>query len=174
MSLCGAVKGHAQPVHQVDDDRGLVAHVADQGLMREEIPALDGIVEMDFRRIALPLGVNGGIDSPLRADGVRPFDGLVRDEDHIRLVFAELHGGGQPRQPAPDHDYFLFTLCHHSFPEMVGSTDKGLTENSNTVANPINVSPSPNRKNNTLALRWAWGPMMMPQETQNPHRPLAK
>ncbi len=65
-----AVKHHAHAVEQVDDRGALIAHVLDDGLVGQEVAAVNRVVEVDPGRIALALRIDRGVNAALGADGV--------------------------------------------------------------------------------------------------------
>ena len=56
-ALVGAVEGDAHAVEQVDDGGGAGGHVADGGLVGEEVAAVDGVVEVLEDGVTLALEV---------------------------------------------------------------------------------------------------------------------
>ena len=66
----GAVEGHPHAVEQVDDVRRRVAHALHGRLLGEEVAALERVLDVDVRMVALALGVHGAVDAALGADGV--------------------------------------------------------------------------------------------------------
>ncbi len=98
----GTIEGDAHAVEQVDDPRGGVGHALDGGLIGEEVAAVGGFLEVDAGAVALALGVDGGVDAALGADGVAASDGDEREEIDGDACFAELDGGHQAGEAAAD------------------------------------------------------------------------
>src|SRR5690606_34002919 len=74
-ALGGAIEGNPQPVHQVDDSRGPVGHFLYGGLMLQKVAAVNGVEQVLRLAVSLlPRSVVDAVDSPLRANAVRPFD----------------------------------------------------------------------------------------------------
>lgn len=63
---CGEHDPHA--IEKVHDGRSRLAHVRHHGLVRQEIAAVDGIVNVLPNRIAFTFGVEHRIDAALCAD----------------------------------------------------------------------------------------------------------
>ena len=63
-----AVKGDAHAIEEVDDGGRHVAHVFDRRLIGEEVSAVDGVVEVLGRGVALSFEVLGSVNATLRAD----------------------------------------------------------------------------------------------------------
>ena len=103
-TLRRAVEHHAHPVEQVDDPGGRVAHRLDRRLVREEVAAVDRVVEVDLGRVALPLRVDRSVDAALRAHRVAALDRHDREEVHGDAHLRRADGRHQPREPAADDD----------------------------------------------------------------------
>jgi hypothetical protein len=103
-ALGGAVEGNAHPVEQEDDARCCVAHALDGRLVGEEVPAVNGLLEVDLRRVALALGVDARVDAALRAHRVRALDRDEGEQVHRDPGLAELDDGHQPGEPASHDD----------------------------------------------------------------------
>src|SRR5205807_10269112 len=83
----------------------------DRRLMLQEVPAVDGVVEMEPLAVALLAGQRiDAVDAALRADAVRAFDRRKAHDIDVDTQFGQLHRRRQARQPAADHHYSL--LCH--------------------------------------------------------------
>src|SRR5690606_8557064 len=66
-----AVKGYAEPIHQVDNFRRPVGHFLHGRLMLEEVAAIDGIIEMLPLAVAqLPRLVVDAVDATLSTHAV--------------------------------------------------------------------------------------------------------
>ena len=100
----GAVEGDAHAVEQVDDGGGAGGHVADGGLVGEEVSAVDGVVEVLVDGVSLALEVLGGIDATLRADGVRTLDRHDGEEIDRAASFGDLDDGGETCEASSDDD----------------------------------------------------------------------
>ena len=94
-ALVGAVEGDAHAVEQVDDGWGARGHVADRGLVGEEVAAVDGVVEVLVDGVSLALEVLGGVDAALGADRVRALDRHDGKEVDGAAGFGNLDDGGE-------------------------------------------------------------------------------
>ena len=63
-----AVEHDPHAIEKVHDGRSRLAHACHHGLVRQEIAAIDGIVDVLPDRIAFTLGVEHRIDTALCAD----------------------------------------------------------------------------------------------------------
>ncbi len=97
------VEGDAHAVEHEDDVGRGVAHPLDGGLVRQKVAAVDGLFEVNLRRVAFTLGVDARVDAPLGADRMGPLDGNEREQVDRDTRLAELDDGHQPRE-APSHD----------------------------------------------------------------------
>src|SRR5215211_8581008 len=86
-----AREGDAHAVEEVDDCRGHLAHGLGGRLVRQEVAAVDRVVEVLPGRVALALGVDRAVDAALRADGVRALDGHNREEVYRMPALGDLH-----------------------------------------------------------------------------------
>ena len=111
-ALVGAVEGDAHAVEQVDDGGGAGGHVADGGLVGEEVAAVDGVVEVLVDGVSLALEVLGGVDAALRADGVRTLDRDDGEEIDRAAGLGDLDDGGETGEASSDNDD---AGCGHSF-----------------------------------------------------------
>ena len=73
-TLRGPVKHHAHSVQQVDDAGSGVAHHLDRWLVGQKISAVDAVVEMLRRRVALAFHVHSTVDASLGAHRVGSLD----------------------------------------------------------------------------------------------------
>ena len=73
-----------------------VAHLLDGRLVRQEVAAVDRVVEVLPGRVALALRVDRAVDAALRADRVGALDGDRGEEGHVGAEFGGAHGGGEP------------------------------------------------------------------------------
>jgi hypothetical protein len=70
-SLWGSVEGNPHAIEHVDNTRRSVGHPFDRRLVRQEVTAVHGLLEVHLRGVAFALRVHAGVDSPLSADRVR-------------------------------------------------------------------------------------------------------
>ena len=103
-SLGRAVKGNAHAIEQVDDAGRGFAHRLHRRLVREEVAAVDGVVEVLPGGVAFTLQVLGGVDAALRAHRVRPLDRDDGEEVNMTSHLGNLDGGCQTRQPTTHND----------------------------------------------------------------------
>src|ERR687890_213837 len=75
-----AREGDAHAVEEVDDRGRHLAHLLHGRLVGEEVAAVDRVVEVLPRRVALALRVDRAVDAALRADRVRALDAHDREE----------------------------------------------------------------------------------------------
>src|SRR4051794_3203973 len=68
-----AVERNSHAVEQIDNSRSGIAHRFDRRLVRQEVAAVHGVVEVLPRRVAFAFKIFGGIDATLGAHGVRAF-----------------------------------------------------------------------------------------------------
>ena len=106
-SLGRAVEHDPHTVEQVDDAGRRVAHRLDRRLVREKVPSIDRVVEMDLGRVPFPFRVHRSVDPALGANGMAPLDRNDREE-----VDADAHLGGadgrhQAGQASTDDDHAL-------------------------------------------------------------------
>jgi hypothetical protein len=80
-------------------------------LIGEEVTAINGVVEMLPARIAFPLQVLGGINSALRAHGMRALHGDDGKKIHMPADFGNLDDGGKARQATAHHND-SWSCCH--------------------------------------------------------------
>jgi hypothetical protein len=79
--LLGPVEGHAHAVEEVDHARRPVRHLVDRGLLRQEVAAVDGLLEvLPLAEALLARDVVAGVDAALRAHGVAALDGDDAEE----------------------------------------------------------------------------------------------
>src|SRR5271170_8138959 len=104
--LGGAIEHHAHAIEEVDDAGRRLAHPFDRRLVGEEVAAVDGVVEMNHRRVALALGVDRAVDAALRAHRMRSLDRHDREEIDFLALLSQLHCRGQTCQPAA-YDYVM-------------------------------------------------------------------
>jgi hypothetical protein len=98
------VEHDAHAVEEIDDARRRRRHRFDRRLIAEEVAAVDRVVEVDERRIALALRVHGPVDAALRAHRVRTLDGDDGEEEDLAALFGDADRGHEARQPAADDD----------------------------------------------------------------------
>ena len=79
-------------------------HVADGGLVGEEVAAVDGVVEVLADGVALALEVLAGVDAALRADGVRTLDRHDGEEIDGAAGLGDLDDGGETGEASSDDD----------------------------------------------------------------------
>ena len=63
-SFAGAVEHDAHTVQQVNDTGSGIAHALDQGLVRQEVAAVDRIVQVDRRAVTSPLVLTAPLIPP--------------------------------------------------------------------------------------------------------------
>ncbi len=76
----------------------------DGRLIGKEVTAVNGVVEVDRRRVALALGVDGAVDAALRADRVRALHRHNRKQIDLLALLGQLHCGHQTREAAANDD----------------------------------------------------------------------
>ena len=103
-ALRGAVEGHAHAVEQIDDAGRGLAHGLDGRLVGEEVAAVDGVVEVLRRGVALALQVLGGVDAALRADRVGALDRDDREQIDRAAGFGDLDDRREPGEASANHD----------------------------------------------------------------------
>ena len=59
---------------------------------------------MNLRGISFPLEILGGIDTPLRTNGVRSLDGYDGEEIDLDPFFGDLNRRHQSRQASANHN----------------------------------------------------------------------
>jgi hypothetical protein len=74
------VERDAHAVKHVDDARRSVGHTFDGRLVRQEVAAIHGLLQVNLGGIAFALGVHTGVDSALRADRVRALHRHEREQ----------------------------------------------------------------------------------------------
>ncbi len=99
-----AVEGNAHAVEQVDDAGRHVAHRLHRRLVRQEVAAVDGVVEVLPGGVAFALQVLGGVDAALRAHRVRPLDRNDGEQVDVTSHLGNLDGGRQSCQSATYND----------------------------------------------------------------------
>jgi hypothetical protein len=102
--FAGAVEGHAHAVEQVDDVRRRVAHALDRRLLGEKVASLERVLDVDVGIVALAFGIDGAVDSALRADRVASLHRHDGEDVHLLPRLGELDHRHQPGEPAPHHD----------------------------------------------------------------------
>src|SRR5215472_3986228 len=107
-----AIEGNTHAVEQVDDPRRGIAHGLDRRLVGQEVTAVDGVVQVLQRRVALALKVLGGIDAALRTHRVRTLDGNDGKQINVTAGFGNLDNCGQAREP-PAYDDDLWSCWHN-------------------------------------------------------------
>ena len=104
-----AVKWHAHAIEQIDDAGRGLAHRLDRRLVGEKIAAVDGVVKVLPGGIAFALQVLGGVDSALRADGMRALDRDDGEEIDLAAHFGDLDYGRKACKPATyDDDFWIW------------------------------------------------------------------
>ena len=106
-----AIEGNAHAVEQVDDARRLVAHLLHRRLVRQEVAAVDGVVEVLPGGVTFALQVLGGVDAALRAHRVRPLDRNDGEEVDVTSHLGNLDGGGKSCEAAAYNDDLR--MCHN-------------------------------------------------------------
>src|SRR6185437_2320730 len=101
-----AIEGNAHAVEQVDDAWRGLAHVLHRRLVGEEVAAVNGVIEVLPRAVALAFEVLGGVDSALRAHGMRALHRHNRKQIDMPAGFGDLDGRGEPRKAATYDDDF--------------------------------------------------------------------
>src|SRR5581483_1217661 len=99
-----AVERHAHAIEQIDDARRSLAHGFDRRLVGEEVAAVNRVVKMYPGGVAFALEVLGSIDSALRANGMRTFDGHDREKVDVATHFGDLDRGRESGESATDND----------------------------------------------------------------------
>ena len=77
-ALSRAIEHDAHAIEEIDQVGRVIAHRFYGGLVGEEIAAVNRVVKMDGGGVAFALGVFCGVDSTLRADGMRTLHGHDR------------------------------------------------------------------------------------------------
>ena len=95
-----AIEHHAHPIEQVDDRRRRLAHRLDGRLMRQKVAAVNRVVKMNHRRVALAFRIDCAVDSALRAHRMRSLDGHDREQIDLLALLGKFHRRGQTSQPA--------------------------------------------------------------------------
>jgi len=101
-----AIKHDAHAIEEIDDARGVVAHTLDEGLIGEEIAAVDGVVEMLGRGVAFALLVFRGVDAALRANRMRALYGNDGEEVDGDARFGDANGRHESGQTTTHNDDF--------------------------------------------------------------------
>ena len=110
-ALSRAVERNAHAVEQVDNAGRGVAHPFHGRLVRQEVAAVNGVVEVLPGGIALALQVLCSVDAALRADRVRPFHRDNREQINLATHFGHFDHGSESRQSAA-YDNDLWIDCH--------------------------------------------------------------
>src|SRR6185437_7612589 len=101
-----AIEGNAHAVEQVDDAGRGLAHVLHRRLVGEEVAPVNGVIEVLPGAVALAFEVLGGVDSALRAHGMRALHRHNREQIDMPAGFGDLDGRGEPRKAATyDNDF---------------------------------------------------------------------
>ena len=98
------VERDAHAVEEEDDRRPRLAHRLHRRLVRQEVAAVDRVVEVPPRRVALALPVDGGVDPALCTDGVRALDRHEREQVDGEPRLGDADRGHEAREPAADDD----------------------------------------------------------------------
>jgi hypothetical protein len=94
-ALWGAVERHAHAIEQIDNRWGALAHTQHGRLVRQKVAAVNRVVEVDPRRVALAFGVHCAVDAALRTHRVRALHRHKREQIHMHARLRELHRGHQ-------------------------------------------------------------------------------
>src|SRR5439155_10404313 len=120
-SFLRARKGNSHAIEEVDDCGGHFAHRFRGWLIREKVPAVNGVVKMFPRRIAFTLSIDCAVDTTLRADRMRALDRHDGKEIDVMTGFSDLHRRRETGEPAADyrdfdliprHSQSLFNFCY--------------------------------------------------------------
>jgi len=164
-ALQGPVEHDAHAVEEVDDSRRRIAHRLDGSLVREEVAAVDRVVEVNLRRVAFPLGVDGAVDPALSADRMAALDGHDREEIDGDAHFGDPRRRHEACEAPADHDDALRRIRH------AGSL---YVRNAAIDRTPI-VERSRKITSETYAMRrWADGETVIPQTIANDQRPFER
>src|SRR5271157_4396168 len=74
--------------------------------MCEKVAAVNRVVKMNHRRVALAFRIDRAVDSALRAHRMRSLDRYDREQVDLLALLRELHRRGQTSQPAA-YDYVM-------------------------------------------------------------------
>ena len=110
-SFLRARKGNSHAIEEVDNCGGHFAHRFRGWLIREKVPAVNGVVKMFPRRIAFALGVDRAVDAALRANRVRALHRHDGKEIDVMTGFGNLHPSRQSGKAAAD--YCDLDSCRH-------------------------------------------------------------
>jgi hypothetical protein len=107
------VEGHAHAVEQVDDPRRPVRHLVHGGLLRQEVAAVDGLLEvLPLAEALLPGDVVAGVDAALGAHRVAALHGDDAEEVDLHAELGALDCAREAREPASDDDDALVLGGH--------------------------------------------------------------
>src|SRR5213080_4580386 len=113
-SFLRARKGNSHAIEEVDNSGGHFAHRFGGWLIREKVPAINGVVKMFPSRIAFALGVDCAVDTTLRADRMRALNRHDGKEIDVMTGFGNLHPRRQSCKSASNY-CDLDSFCHKSF-----------------------------------------------------------
>ena len=153
------VEHHAHAVVEIDDRGGGLGHLLDRRLVRQEVAAVDRIVQVDRRRIPLALGVDRPVDTPLRADRMAAAHADQAEQvDRVPLL-GDPDRRHEPRQPASDDDV---------------ARPGAQRRKARTVASEKTSTRAPKTAQMTLVRRRARSPTTAPQVSRKLRRPFAR
>ena len=111
--LLRAVERHAHAVEEVDDARRPVRHLVDGGLLRQEVAAVDGLLEvLPLAEALLACHVVAGVDAALGAHRVAALDGDDAEEVDLDAELGALDCSGKSGEAASDDDDALGLGAH--------------------------------------------------------------
>ena len=105
-----ARKGNAHAVEHLDELRSCLDHALDRDLVREEVAAVDRIIEMLINAVMLALRVHAGVDAALRAQRMGALDRAVGKQVDFAAELTDLDGRHETRETAAyNNDFLLFS-----------------------------------------------------------------
>ena len=112
-ALGGPVERHAHAVEEVDDLRCPVGHLVHGGLLGQEVPAVDGLLEvLPLAEALLARDVVARVDAALRAHRVAALHGDDAEEVDLHPELGALDCAREAREPASDDDDALVLGGH--------------------------------------------------------------
>ena len=113
-AFCRARERHAHAVEHLDELRSCFDHALDSELVREEVAAVDRVIEMLVDGVMLALRVHAGIDAALGAEGMRTLDRAIGEQVYLAAAFADFQRRHEAGQAATDDDDLIFWFVSHS------------------------------------------------------------
>ncbi len=100
-----SIEWHAHAVEHEYNARRSFRHSFDRRLIRQEVTAIRGFLEVNLRAIAFALGIHRSIDATLGAHRMRTFDRNERNQIDRDSRFAKLDHRHEARETSTDDDY---------------------------------------------------------------------